>query len=88
MRKDEVRTPEQALAYMTDCTLATVGHMACGKRRPKHEYARQISIAQTGVDWIRFMHLSPCGTRAEDVIEKHGASVAEWASQYEPKGEN
>jgi len=45
-----VRTPEQALSYITDCTLATVSSMAMRKIRGKHEYERQISIAQKAVN--------------------------------------
>ena len=41
-----------ALAYMTECTLATVEDLASRSRPPKAELARQTSIAQTGLDWI------------------------------------
>lgn len=41
----EFNTPGEALAYIADCQLATVGHMAMIKRKSKYEYERQISIA-------------------------------------------
>ena len=44
--KHEVRSPWQALAYMIDCTLATVADLALTKRRSKREYSRQIAIAK------------------------------------------
>lgn len=43
----EFNTPGAALAYIADCQLATVGHMAMVKRKSVHEYARQKSIAET-----------------------------------------
>lgn len=46
MRECDVRTPEMALAYITDCTLATVASMAMLKSRKKGEFERQINIAQ------------------------------------------
>jgi hypothetical protein len=35
MVKHQVRSAEQALAYITDCNLATVSHMAMCKSRKK-----------------------------------------------------
>ena len=40
--KNYVKTPEQALSYLTDCTLATVAIMAMKKSRSKREFERQI----------------------------------------------
>lgn len=81
MRKCDVRTPEQALAYLTDCTLATVCDMAMQKRRAKGKYQRQILIAQTGCDWLFGMKVDYAGTRVEEVAQS--GSVAEWAKQFE-----
>lgn len=81
MLKHKVRTAEQALAYLTDCTLATVCMMAMKKSRPKGEYARQISIAQCGVDWMREFGVVDPGNRAADVLAM-GGSVADWAKQF------
>jgi len=82
MRKYEVRTPADALAYLTDCTLATVAEMAMKKSRPKGEYVRQKLIAQTGVNWMVCMKVDCSGTRAEAVIE--AGDVEAWAAQFEP----
>lgn len=82
MRKDEVRTPAQALAYIADCTLATVEAMAMAKSRRKGEYMRQISIAQTAVDWMFLMDVDVSGTRAADVAN-HRGSVEAWAKSME-----
>ncbi len=82
MLKHQVSSPAQALAYITDCTLATVCDMAMTKSRRKGEYKRQISIAQTAVDWMIVMGVDPSGTRAEKVAH-HRGSVAEWAKSFE-----
>ena len=82
MRKCDVRTPEDALAYLTDCQLASVSLMAMKKRRPKYAYERQISIAQTGLDWMNvFGSLIKRHDRAF-LAQKVG--VAQWAKQFEP----
>jgi hypothetical protein len=80
--KHRVNTPEQALAYITDCCLATVSHMATLKSRKKNEFERQISIAQTACDWMKDFNIDPTGTSAEEIINI--CSVKEWAEQYTP----
>lgn len=82
MLKHRVRSFEEALAYITDCNLATVCSMAGKKNRPKHEFERQISIAQTGVDWLLEMGADVSTTQAADVI--FAGSVAKWAEQFIP----
>ena len=77
MRKQDVRTIEQAMAYITDCCLATVGHMATLKSKSKSEFRRHIAIAQTACDWMDKFGIDPLGTRAEDIINKR--SVEDWA---------
>ena len=82
MHKHEVKSASDALAYMVDCTLATVCDMASKKKRPVYEYARQIAIAQSGVEWMLRFYAVKNNTRANDVI-KAGGSVAKWAEQWE-----
>ena len=82
MLKKDVRTEADAIAYLVDCTLATVSDMAVKKSRKKHEYSRQISIAQTGVNWMRDFGIDQTWTRADEV-KGFGWSVAEWAKQFE-----
>ena len=79
MQKYQVRNAENALAYITDC-MATVCSMAMKKSRPKYEFERQISIAQTSIDWMIEMHIDFSGTRATNVIE-HG-NVKTWADTF------
>lgn len=79
MRYYQVRTSEDALAYILDCNLATVEGMAMKKSRPSGEYARQIAIAQKTYDWaIKF---------GSDISQTRGAdiktTVEDWAKQYE-----
>lgn len=81
MRKCEISTPEQALAYLTSCTLATVSNMAGLKRKSQREYHRQISIAQAGCDWLFGMKAEYLPGRVQEVAQS--GSVAEWAKQFE-----
>jgi len=88
MFERDVRSPEQALAYITDCTLATVASMAMKKSRAKGEFQRQISIAQKSIDWMDQMGVSMEGTRAEKVMAQ-GGSVDHWSKQFiddQPRG--
>lgn len=80
MQKYQVRTQADALAYITDCTLATVCDMAGKKSRPKYEFERQISIAQTAITWMQEMGVDFSTTRAKDVIA--AGSVQKWAEKY------
>lgn len=84
MSPHQVRTPEQALVYITDCTLATVSHMAMLKSKKKYEYERQIGIAQKGVDWAISMGIDCSDSRIIDVM-KCGGSVEDWACKFLPK---
>lgn len=69
MNKHEVRDTGQALAYITDCTLATVCDLAGKKSKSKSEYARQISIAQTAINWGVQMGVDFTKTRADAAIK-------------------
>ena len=75
----DTSTLEKSLAFMTDCTLATVDDLAMRKRPPVREFRRQCSIAQEGVDAMRRFGVTPAGTRAECVLDSHGGSVVEYA---------
>ena len=82
---ENVYTTEQALIYMVECTLATVSSMAMKKSRPKGEYARQISIAQNGVKWVRSVSPFPKDQtpRVREILTGFDGNVAAWAKHYE-----
>lgn len=80
MIESQVNTPEEALAYMADCTLATVEYMALMKSRKIGEYKRQISIAQKAVNWMIKMGVDMSGTRAAEIPD---ADVEKWAKGFE-----
>lgn len=84
MNKHQVRDSGQALAYITDCTLATVTDLASLARPPKHELNRQIGIAQQAIDWMNTFKVDYSGTRAEDV-KALGGKVEVWAAQFKRK---
>jgi hypothetical protein len=82
MFRHHVSTPAEALAYITDCTLATVEDLTARKSAGKHETQRQIAIAQRGVDWMRDMDVDFSTTRAAEVVKDYGGSVEAWARRH------
>lgn len=84
MRQGDVGNAAEALAYVVDCTLATVCDMAMKKSRPKHKYARQKSIAQKGIAWLVEFGCEYHSTRVAEVMANpHFGSVDSWAAQLE-----
>ena len=81
MHRCDIRTAEQALAYITDCNLATVSTMAMTKSRRKAEYQRQQDIAQSAIDWMDLFGVDYSKTRAAAV--KDAGSVSLWAKSHE-----
>ena len=71
-----IRNTSDALAYLTECTLATAQDLRRRSRPPKGELDRQTQIAQWGVHWVVNMDAKPTG-RVASVIES-GGTVAEW----------
>lgn len=66
MHKYEVRTINDAFAYVLDCNLATVEHMLSLKSPPKSELRRQCSIAYHSYLWAKQFGVDLKGTRAKD----------------------
>lgn len=85
---EKVRTPEQALVYLGDCTLATVVSLAMLKSRNQSEFERQISMAQQGIDWLVQMGIETMSTRAEDVINLYSDSVLKYSEKFDVKLKN
>lgn len=83
MHKYNVRTPADALVYMTDCALATVSEMASKKSRPKGEFKRQMEIAQISINWMLDMGIDVGTTRARDVML--AGNVEKWAEKWFPE---
>lgn len=82
MKDYEVQNISQALAYMVECTLATVETMATTKKKSKREYQRQIDIAQKGINWMcLFGCLTETSSRTFDA--RNDGSVAMWAAKLE-----
>jgi len=84
MTYDYIRTAQQALVYMTECTLATVEYMASLKKKNMSEYRRQVSLAQKGVDMVIAFRCEP-GGRVDEVIDKYVCKVADWTRAIDPK---
>lgn len=69
MRKCEIKTTEQMVEYLVDCTLATVECMPSRKSCPKHgEFERQCSIAQIGIDFLGIKY--PFTGRAKRFVDR------------------
>lgn len=90
MRREQVRTMDEALVYLVDCTLATVCHLAMVKSKSKSEYRRQIDMAQFGIDNI-MKNLSDASDRVKEAVRnsrahdilKRNIKVDEWAKGFE-----
>lgn len=80
--KHDITTPEEALAYITECNLAMVASMAVKKSRPKGEYARRIDIAQTCCDVLKDFG-APVSSNCRAGRVADAGSVKAWAEKYE-----
>lgn len=78
----DVKTKDDVIAYLIDCTLATVEDMAMKRSRSKTEYTRQKRIAEHGIKWAMSMGVDLSTTRAVDVID---GNVDLWAEGFEVK---
>ncbi len=72
-----------AIIYMTECQLSTISYMCVNKskRKGKNEFARQIKLAQYGIDSIPTPLMSDCYFKdvlVKQVIRGHNKSVKEW----------
>ena len=84
MEKHRVRTPEQAILYLADCTLATVADMAMKKSKSKYEFQRQIEIAQTAVNWLKDFNVQiEIDSRVYKVLSLHDQKVETWSKLYD-----
>lgn len=71
------KNSDYVVQYLTECTLATVIHLHYLKSKSKHEYGRQIAIAQTGIDYLKCMSIMLEG-RVADVINNNNSDVKQW----------
>lgn len=80
MTKDRINSIEDALAYLVDCTLATVEDFCLKKRVVKSDFERHILIAQTALDSAVRFGSNLSGTRGEEIVST-GLTVEQWAEQ-------
>ena len=72
----DVKTPQDALAYMVECELATLSRLVTIKRTPKCELARHTAIAQRGIDWmLHFNMYVHTNSRAFDAAAAGGVQA-------------
>lgn len=79
MNRYTIENANQALAYVVDCHLATLEELARAKSPPKYEFQRQLSIAQSSINWMVQFKVDFSDTRAIDVQE--AGSVIAWVNQ-------
>lgn len=79
MNRNDIRTVQQALYYITECTLATVDHMNTIKSKSKSEFDRQVDIAQIAVNnIIAFAPTEKTGCSRLDEVMEFGGDVSKW----------
>jgi hypothetical protein len=81
MQYSKIKTAEEMVDYLIDCTLATVDRMIDKKSIPKSEFNRQCGIAQKGIDFLGPKY--PYTGRAEDVIAARKQVVDYYLEQRE-----
>lgn len=82
MHKHDIRSPADGLAYLVECTLATVITLSDRKSPPKTELRTQIGIAQAGIDCMRTYKVPVTGAYVREVVEKDNWSVEAWSKRY------
>lgn len=85
LSKSRCKNAGDGLAYITECTLATVERLAMAKSPPIGEFNRQCSIAQTGIEMLLQFNLTlPTHGRLFDIASTH-LSVIQWAADLRSK---
>jgi hypothetical protein len=85
MMQHTIRSAEDLVAYITDCTLATVASLKMKRSASACETKRQIAIAQTALEKGRQLGVDFSKTRAQSVIETYQCKVELWADQFAPE---
>lgn len=80
-----VATEKEALAYLLECSLATVAKMAIQKRRPKGEFERQKRIAEQTYLYCKQFNVDISRTRGQEVDAFSGGDVHRWAEKFMPE---
>lgn len=82
-----LRNHEDGLAYMIECTLATVAGLLLKKKTPKFELSRQITIAQKGLDCLGKRKYDNSCTRLVKITEQFDNSVQAWADDFRSRSQ-
>jgi hypothetical protein len=77
LHRDEIRTAAHALAYLTDCSLASVEHFVLKSKPPVGAYRKAVGQAQFGVDKCRALATLGAGRAADILVDN--TSVDAWA---------
>lgn len=77
-----LRDHADGLAYMIECTLATVSGLLLKKKPPKSELSRQIAIAQKGINCLGPATFDNSCLRLKKITEQFENSVQAWADDF------
>jgi len=81
---EEIYNTRQALLYLTNCSLETVGEMAQLDKRRRIDYERHILIAQSALDLVLKFNIEiGTNTRIYEVVVFNNKSVKQWANSHE-----
>lgn len=84
MLSRDVKNEKEALAFLLDCTLATVETMAMKKSRLKGEFDRQKGIAEKAMGWCVQFNVDISTTRAHDICVRYKGDIDRWAERLMP----
>jgi hypothetical protein len=82
-----LRNHEDGMAYMIECTLATVAGLLLKKKPPKSELNRQITIAQTGLNCLGKQQYDNSCPHLKKITEQFDNSVQAWADDFRSRSQ-
>lgn len=80
LHEHNLQNTDECLLWLLDCTLATVEDLAMKKSAPKHEYSRQIGMAQTALNLLLREGKDVSMIRADQICKNFNRSVKDWAA--------
>ena len=79
MSSERTQILEKGLMYGLECTLATIEKYCMMRTISPTIIKRQISIAQSLLNYYSYAELHSKGTRSEVIVRLHNKSVHDWA---------
>ena len=83
MKYEEVKTEQEAIAYITHSLLVSLAKTATLKRRSKSDFRDQIGTAQNCVNWMEKFKINPHNTVVYEIIKEYKGNVQAWITPKE-----